>query len=58
MKYGLWCKTVKDWMMDSRTQVSLWESEKEADKWRRNHTVHPDNYETKAYVDQRQSQDT
>ncbi len=43
-------------MMESRTEVALWELEKEADKWRRNHTVHPDNYETKAYVDQRQSQ--
>lgn len=44
MKYGLWCINSKCWMMESRHDIALWDSDKEADKWRRNHTVHPDNY--------------
>ena len=47
MKYGLWCKNLKDWMMENKNDVAYWDSDKEADKWRRNHTVHPDSYEVK-----------
>ena len=47
MKYGLWCKNLKDWMMENKNDIAYWDSDKEADKWRRNHTVHPDSYEVK-----------
>lgn len=49
MKYGLWCIDAKCWMMETKTDVAVWESVKEADKWRRNHTVHPDYYQVKLF---------
>ena len=46
-KWGLWCKTISDWMMESRTQIASWETEKEAESFRKNHTVHKEMYEVK-----------
>ena len=33
--------------MENKNDIAYWESDKEADKWRRSYTVHPDNYEVK-----------
>jgi hypothetical protein len=44
--WGLWVLSLDDWMMDGARKAK-WNSEKEADSWRRNHTVHPDHYVVK-----------
>jgi hypothetical protein len=46
-QWGLWCKAIKDWMMESRNEIAVWETEKEAESFRKNHTVHKDMYEVK-----------
>ena len=34
-------------MRESDKSISIWESQKEADDWRRNHTVNPQRYDVK-----------
>jgi len=50
-QWGLWCKAIKDWMMESRDEIAVWETEKEAESFRKNHTVHEDMYEVKNIYD-------
>lgn len=50
-QWGLWCKASKDWMMESRNEIAVWETEKEAESFRKNHTVHKDMYEVKNIYD-------
>ena len=33
--------------MESRNEIAMWETEKEAESFRKNHTVHKDMYETR-----------
>jgi hypothetical protein len=50
MKYGLHFENANkqmDWMRESDKTISIWESESEADSWRRNHTVFPNKYTVK-----------
>lgn len=36
-----------DWLREDDKSIALWKSREEADRWRRNHTVHPSKYEVK-----------
>jgi len=50
MKFGLHFTNSngdEDWMRESDKSISIWESQKEADDWRRNHTVNPQGYDVK-----------
>ena len=47
IKWGLWCTEIEDWMMESKNEIAVWETEKDAESFRKNHTVHKDNYETR-----------
>jgi hypothetical protein len=47
IKWGLWCLTIEDWMMESKNEIAIWETEKDADSFRKNHTVHKDMYEAR-----------
>jgi hypothetical protein len=50
MKFGLHFTNSngdEDWMRESDKSISIWESQKEADDWRRNHTVNPQRYDVK-----------
>jgi hypothetical protein len=46
MKYGLYIKKADDgeWMRESDKSISLWDNIKEANDWRKNHTVFPERY--------------
>jgi hypothetical protein len=50
MKYGLNFENankINDWMRESDKSISIWESQEEADEWRKNHTVFPNKYTVK-----------
>lgn len=47
MKFGLYIDQSDEWMRESDKTISIWETADEADKWRRNHTVHPSKYQVK-----------
>jgi hypothetical protein len=47
IKWGLWCLTIEDWMMESKNEIAVWETEKDADYFRKNHTVHKEAYEAR-----------
>jgi hypothetical protein len=50
MKFGLFftnANNEEDWMRESNRSISIWNSQKEADDWRKNHTVNPNKYEVK-----------
>jgi hypothetical protein len=50
MKFGLFFVNAngeEDWMRESDRSISLWASQKEADDWRKNHTVNPNRYNVK-----------
>jgi hypothetical protein len=50
MKYGLHfinAKGEEDWLRESSKDISTWESSKDADDWRKNHTVNPNGYEVR-----------
>jgi hypothetical protein len=47
MKFGLYFENSqheKDWMRESDMAISTWDSVKDADNWRKNHTVNPNKY--------------
>lgn len=47
MKFGLYFENAqhqKDWLRESDMKISVWDSIKEADNWRKNHTVNPNKY--------------
>jgi hypothetical protein len=50
MKYGLYfinSEKKSDWLRESDKSIAIWDTESEADKWRRNHTVNPSKYTVK-----------
>lgn len=50
MKFGLYFVHLngnEDWLRESDKSISIWPSEKEADRWRKNHTVNPNRYEVR-----------
>jgi|688.fasta_scaffold40080_3 hypothetical protein len=50
MKYGIWCKGIKDWMVESKQDIALWDSEKEATKFMKDHLyIHKDTYEVRRF---------
>lgn len=47
MKFGLFfvnSHNNEDWLRESDKSISIWSSQKEADEWRKNHTVNPQKY--------------
>ena len=50
MKYGLYfinSEKKSDWLREVDKSIAVWESESEAEKWRKNHTVVPSKYSVK-----------
>lgn len=50
MKYGLYfinSEKKSDWLRETDKSIAVWDSESEADKWRRNYTVVPSKYTVK-----------
>ena len=50
MKYGLYFKNSQnepDWLRESDMSISVWSTQKDADYWRKSHTVNPSKYEIK-----------
>lgn len=50
MKFGLFfvnSNNDEDWLRESDKNISVWSSQKEADDWRKNHTVNPQKYTVK-----------
>jgi hypothetical protein len=50
-QWGLWCNAIGDWLMEDRKTVAVWSTEKEADSYRKNHTVHKEMYEVRKIND-------
>ena len=46
-QWGLWCNAIDDWLMEDRETIAVWSTEKEADSYRKNHTVHKEMYEVR-----------
>lgn len=50
MKYGLYfinSEKKHEWLRENDKSISVWDSESEAEKWRKNHTVTPSKYTVK-----------
>jgi hypothetical protein len=47
MKYGLYIFESGDWLREADKSISIWPSSEEAEKWRKNYTVHPSKYSVK-----------
>lgn len=50
-QWGLWCKAINDWLMEDRKTIAVWSTEKEADSYRKNYTVHKEVYEARKIND-------
>ena len=47
MKYGLVITESGDWLRESNKTIALWESQEEAERWRKHQTVFPNKYSVK-----------
>ena len=50
-RWGLWCETIDGWLMENRKIIASWSTEKEAESFRKNHTVHKDMYKARIIND-------